>query len=132
MQKNAKDLSDQLKIMKIKHSKEIEENRLSNTKLVYKVNKLKDEIKKKKKEKSTEAADSKHMGSIAAIGAQKNLKFLEEVEYSTQEEKIEILENELAKRKAILEKKKEEMLMMEHSEEYDEEDEELEEIGEED
>lgn len=125
MLKNAKDLSDNLKIMKIKHSKEIEDSRLQNTMLIKKIDKLKEDIKKKKQEKSKEAADSKHLSSIAAIEAQNNLKFLEEVEYTTKDEKIEILDRELAKRKAILEKKKEEMLILEEEEDEEESEEEF-------
>lgn len=121
MLKNAKDLADNLKVMKIKHSKEIEDSRLQNTLLIKKIDKLKEDIKKKKQEKSKEAADSKHLSSIAAIEAQNNLKFLEEVEYSTKDEKIEILQRELSKRKEILERKKEEMLMYEEEEEEESE-----------
>lgn len=122
MKKNAEDLANNLKNMKKKHAKEIEDNRLQNTTLIKKIDKLKEDIKKKKQEKSKEAADSKHLSSIAAIEAQNNLKFLEEVEYNTKEEKIEILEKELEKRKAILEKKKEEMIILEQDDEESEED----------
>lgn len=121
MLKNAREQSEQLKIMKKKHIKEIEENRLANTMLIIKINKLKDDIKKKRQEKSKKAADSKHLSSIAAIEAQNNLKFLEEVEYSTKEEKIEILDKELEKRKSILEKKKEELLFLENEDELSDE-----------
>jgi hypothetical protein len=121
MKKNAEDLANNLKNMKKKHAKEIEDNRLQNTTLIKKIDKLKEDIKKKKQEKSKEAADSKHLSSIAAIEAQNNLKFLEEVEYNTKEEKIEILEKELEKRKAMLEKRKEEMIILEQEDEDSEE-----------
>lgn len=120
MTKNSKELSEQLKINKVKHSKEIEEKRLENKQLIDKINILKEEIKRKKQEKFQEAADSKHLSSIAAIEAQNNLKFLEEVEYNTQEEKIEIYEKELIKRKEKLEKKKLELQKLEEEIEEDE------------
>lgn len=107
MLKNAKDLSDQLKQMKKKHVAEIEKSRQENTNLITKIDFLKKNIKAKKSHKSKEAADNKHISSIAAIEAQKNLKFLEDIEYNSPEEKIDILEKELEKRKAILRKKEE-------------------------
>lgn len=107
MEKNAKDLSDQLKLMKKKHVVEIEKCRQENSNLISKIDNLKKNIKAKKSHKSKEAADYKHISSIAAIEAQKNLKFLEDIEYNSLEEKIEILEKELEKRKAILKKKEE-------------------------
>jgi hypothetical protein len=105
MQKNAKDLSDKLKSMKKDHAIEIEKSREENTNLIQKIDLLKRNIKAKKSNKSKEAADHKHISSIAAIEAQKNLKFLEDIEYTTQEEKIAILEQELEKRKVLLRKK---------------------------
>ena len=108
MQKNSKELAEQMKFMKKEHSKEIKENRQKNTQLIGKIEELKKNIKISKHEKSKAAADSKHLSSIAAIGAQKNLKFLEEVEYASQEEKIERLQAEFDKRKKKLEEKTEE------------------------
>lgn len=107
MMKNAKDLSDQLKVMKKDHSIEIEKNREENTNLIHKIDLLKKQIKSKKSNKSKEAADKKHISSIAAIEAQKNLKFIEDLEFNSQDEKIRFLEKELQKRKEILRKKEE-------------------------
>ncbi len=107
MLKISKELSEQLKVMKRSHSVETEKNRTENTNLIQKIDFLKKNIKTKKSNKSREAADQKHISSIAAIEAQKNLKFIEDIDFNSQEERIAFLEQELEKRKQILRRKEE-------------------------
>lgn len=102
MLKNAQELKNQLKLMKKKHVNVIEDSRFKNSKLISTIEKLTNNIEIKKKKKSNEEADSRHTSSIAAITAQRNLKFLEDIEYNTHEEKIDILQKELEKRRVIL------------------------------
>ena len=113
MTKIAKELAFTSKTMKLTHSKGIEENRKNNSKLIGDIETLKTKIKEKNQQKSKEAADSKHLDSIAAIEAHKKMKYLEEVEYNSKEEKIEVVEKKIVERRGVLEKKKKELIDLE-------------------
>lgn len=109
MIKNAEDLSKRIKETKLKHIQEIEDNRKENTKLIENIDAQKKIIKEKKAEKSKKAADERHENAIAAIEAQNKLKYLEELEFDSQEEKVEFLEKLLQESRDKLAEKKEEL-----------------------
>lgn len=106
MVKNVDELSTNLKILKNKHTDNLSSNRQNNSKLIEKINRLKSDIDKQKKEKAKIAADSRHENAIAAINAQKSLKFLEEMEFESIEEKIKYLENLVDEKKIQLAKER--------------------------
>lgn len=112
MKKNVGELTDQLKSIKVKHGEAIEVNRKNNTVLIEKIEKLKGEIDKQKKEKSKNAADTRHENAIAAINAQKNLKFIEEAEFESINEKVLYLEKLLEEKQKQLKEKLESNIIL--------------------
>lgn len=53
----------------------------------------------KKKKKSRHAADNRHANAIAAINAHKNLKFIDEMEFESADDKIKFLEELIEEKK---------------------------------
>lgn len=122
MKKNVSDLSETLKTLKVKHLDAIERSRKDNHSLIKSIEGLKKQIKEQKVQKSKFAADTRHENAIAAINAQKNLKFIEEMEFESPEEKIKFLQELIEEKKKQLQKEKKDYEVLPHLSNVDESD----------
>ncbi len=91
MKSNVSDLTVQLKSIKSKHAKAIIENRENNEHLIKSINEKKNEITEKTKRNKEEITTRRHATAVAANIAKKNLKYLDEIEFESPEEKIKYL-----------------------------------------